>query len=572
MSNAGLHAEVSALRSELSRVESENAALRREIGIAVGGITAGEATLISARGEVNQTLSDSNNSLAASHERVIRAHEIQLEMDAVYQRMKNMEAANKAIRQCNNTRYYDFEGYRKVRKIVQGMMDNMDFSMISEEVIERVVEKEHLQNPDYWLTAALIAIAAWKDDQRERADRAIARAMELDAKRCASFMLIFNLRIHREDAAFKWFDVLTQMPLTGSDTDMILLFFSLLSHTIEDNVSDAAHARVSSFMSCMVRDAIASSETTRSDAVSSIVSTMRTFARDRSFSYPAISAHAQISGRLRDSLVLARNSANVINFVNSIMTVDETVHNEYLKTYIDQIVDDPSDEERAVYDEIALNELIIKCQGDKGAARDAWAREKAHDAAELDIVGEMIGWVYSSETRSEANPQMRRNMLVLTKDLQQAAGDEYVKFYQGLYGPKTVVTINDYTGEMDLSRPAETMPAIEAFHRGVAEERKAQVKDTKAYIALGVSVAAGIALLFLEPALALLALVGLVVGGVMLLQNRNARKRIDLECENSIKAAANACEALGAEWVALDAEWHREDLLSADLYDALASL
>lgn len=54
--------------------------------------------------------------------------------------------------------------------------------MVSDQTITRSVEVQHLQTPDYWLTCVLISVMAWRNDDKELADRAMDRAIKLDKR------------------------------------------------------------------------------------------------------------------------------------------------------------------------------------------------------------------------------------------------------------------------------------------------------------------------------------------------------------------------------------------------------
>ena len=238
MSNSDLRSQLSSYRSELSAIERENARLQGEINAMTSAVAAAEGALVSTR---NHTLAPGNGEARLIHANAksLAAWELQGEIAVVYERLKRMELANKKIRECNNTRYYDFATYRQVRKIVQGVMDNLDFHMVSEELLAKAIEKTHLQTPDYWLTCVLIAVTAWKNDDRERAVRAINSAMELDVKKKASLLLIFNLRMQRDAAAVKRSEALRGMALVGADKSMILLLFPTPSKTTREKVVDS---------------------------------------------------------------------------------------------------------------------------------------------------------------------------------------------------------------------------------------------------------------------------------------------------------------------------------------------
>ena len=163
-----------------------------------------------------------------------------------------MELANKKIRECNRKKQYEFANYTAVRKIVQGMLDNLNLNMISDEIIYKSIEKVHLQTPDYWLTAVLLSIMGWRSDDKALADRAIGAAVKLNLKETAIFLMLFNLRMGREDAALKWFMVYQGCELKGSDQKTFLMLFSMLSRTIEDNVDNKIKYEIIDFINRVI--------------------------------------------------------------------------------------------------------------------------------------------------------------------------------------------------------------------------------------------------------------------------------------------------------------------------------
>ena len=201
MSNYALQSELNSLEAELRRAQEINRQLRGELNTVANGVSRANRELEDYNGKIRNTLDNCNGSMHSSHQRVIDAMELQGEIERLYVKFKNVELANKKIRSCNNKKYYDFSNYRTVRKIVQGIMDNLDVQMVSDQTITKSVEVQHLQTPDYWLTCVLISVMAWRNNDKELADRAMARAIKLDKKNSAIFYMLFNLRMGRDGAA-----------------------------------------------------------------------------------------------------------------------------------------------------------------------------------------------------------------------------------------------------------------------------------------------------------------------------------------------------------------------------------
>ena len=231
MSLADLQNYANALQNQVNQLENENRELMHELSVVERGVLGAMNELEAFNAKIRNTFDYCANSMTYSHDKAVQSIVVQGEIEELYTRFKQIELANKKIRACNNKKYYDFANYRAVRKIVQGIMDNLDLNMISNRTIFKAVEVQHLQTPDFWLTCSLIAVMAWKNDDKRLADRALAEAIKLDKKNTSLFFMLFNLRVDREDAALKWFESFQECEMKGSDEDTFLMLFTLITKT-----------------------------------------------------------------------------------------------------------------------------------------------------------------------------------------------------------------------------------------------------------------------------------------------------------------------------------------------------
>lgn len=566
MSNEALKAERNQLEAQLRQIQAENRRLQGEIDRAQGSMHSADRALHDAIDETHRRLGGANGTLGSAHQRVIDAAAVQAKMDELYGQLKQMELANKRIRECNNKKYYDFAVYRTVRKIVQGVMDNLDFSFVSDEVIEKSISRNHLQNPDFWLTCVLLAVMAWRADQRERAERALGRALTLDERKTAAFLMIFYMRLHRESAALKWFTVLTRQPLRGSERNLVLLFFSMLTHTLEEEVSDDARRTVTAYVNGIIDAGMQGSGQTRADAIARICTQFIGLVDDRNFDYPALTQYVTTHRTLAEALASARGTGNVIEFLTDTLTVEETQRNEFLKHYIDEVVAEPCAAERGVYETIAYNEAIIRHQGKVDEAKREFQEMQRVQGDDLDIVSSMIDWVFLPSGRTETNPQMRRSMLVLSKPLIREAGDAYIRRYRSMMTPRQHIAIDGFEADIDLQAPDAIQQQAAAWHRARAGEAKGAIKDIWAIVLMVLGVAGGVALGVLVHPLAALAGAAVALGGLgWLLYNMGQRKRIDEQCARRIAATNEHIGQLDEDWRRYVLDFHEADLLSQQL-------
>ena len=97
-----------------------------------------------------------------------------------------------------------FGGNDLVRKYLSGILEASDISIVKNSIIKKCTEEVMISCPEYWLAPCLVALAAWIDDNKALAERAIAEAIKRDdEKTCLLFSLICR-RYGRMDAVSTW--------------------------------------------------------------------------------------------------------------------------------------------------------------------------------------------------------------------------------------------------------------------------------------------------------------------------------------------------------------------------------
>lgn len=604
-----LESEVSYLQSRLAELEAKRAELQAELNQLYRAAQDTNDALLLERQRIDSELGVVMQRMTSSDADMRRALQTQNEIGELYGRLKAMEQANKAIRKCNDRKYYDFAVYRQVRKIVQGMMDDLDFSMISMQVIDRAVQREQLKDPDFWLTSAMLAIVAWCDDDREGAEKALRNAMRLDDRKTAAFFMVFNLRLaseksftpgisdQRELAALKWLAYLAggrldgavaapgavsgthttgassqpaptapQGPaLRGSEQSLLLLFVSMMSRALSDKVSDRTRQIVTNYVNSLIDEDLARHGDTRAQAVGRIADKWQGIAGTQPFPYDDIVSHVPGWKDLSLAMSMARGQQAILEFVDRTLTVPVEQRNLFLKDYIDGIAQEPGKQERDTYDEIRRNELIIECKGDVDEARERFAKEKAFENAELNIVGDMIDWVYGDRSSEEVNPQMVRNMFVATKPLELEACGLYRDRYTSLVRPVQTVTIDDFTTQMPMQDATPAKQAVGQHYAQLETDAISRVSNTSAVVLIVLGVALGVGMAFVAPPAILVGVVVAALGGITLSMNGRRRAAIHRQFAASTQRAFEQLDELQATFASYLRDFSDADSLSAPL-------
>ncbi len=547
MSNYALQNQLNQLERELRQVQQYNAELRGELSTVANGVSRAHRNLEDYNTKIRTTLDNCNGSMQSSHKRVVDAIALQGDIERLYVRFKNIELANKKIRGANNKKYYDFANYRTVRKIVQGIMDNLDVQMISDKTITKSIEIQHLQTPDYWLTCVLISIMAWRNDDKKLADRAIDRAIKLDKKNSAIFYMLFNLRNNREEAALKWFYTYQECDLKGSDQRTFLMLFSLVSKTLVDTVDEKTKNEIFTFIKKVIDANMRASGYSEDEIVDQICHYFNRMQPSDQLRYTMLRKCCNEFNQLSSVMMQAKSNINILEFILKTVNVPAEEKNTFLKGYIDEIIAIPNQTEKDTYDEIAYNEHIVRLEGDVEAAKECFAAEQAKKASDLNLIAEMIDWLYRCDTQ-DVNGQIRMSVFTLTKDLQEKAVEAHTEEYRSRRKVNYQVNIDEYSTVVNFKREDEEQEKINSFYNEKRDTAVSTIKNWPAYIGFGVGAAAIAGSFFVGFWLLILTFAGVGYGAFTLLTNKSKRKQIEMSCDESKKATSAAMRQLFAEF------------------------
>ena len=550
---------VSEMQWKVNEARRENYELRNELNAIASGISNAYNRWDRLCNNISNTLHNGTKRVEASQNYMNAAYDMQGEIDNLYVLFKNIEMANKKIRECNNKKIYDFANYSAVRKIVSAMLDNLEVSLVSDETITRVVEIKHLQLPDYWLTCALLSIMAWRNNDKALAQQALERACKLDKKETAVFFLAFNLRMGRESAALKWFEYYQTCELTGEDDRTFVLLFSIVNQAINENCSDEVVSKINAFLNRVIEEDLMRSGYSESDMIAKILRHLYRFVPNDTIGYTVLMKYCKERDYLTFQMMLAKANINILDFILKTMHITDADRKDYLNSFIEDVIKKPNSVELEVEDEICYNELIIRHQGNIEAAKEEFEQIKGHRENDFDIVTEMIDWVYASNQEEEVNPVVRANMFAATKELTQKSIQSRTQAYRSRFKTTFDIQINDYETTVNLTDFTGESGKLRSF----VETKKANLlKGVKiwpsiiGFVLAALGVAGAIAL---SPVLLVLTVGGAAFGAFYILSCNTKRKHIVRDCENEYQLNEGILNGIISDFGAYCQEYNEYD-------------
>lgn len=270
-----------------------------------------------------------------------------------------------------------------------------------------------------------------------------------------------------------------------------------------------------------------------------------------------------------DTIMLAKNNVNILQFILDVGNVSEIERNEYLDQFINDEIAKPNEAELAVYDEIEYNEMIIACNGDMELAKERYGAQQEKKEQELNLIAEMIEWIYKKGQDEEVNGQVRKNMFILTAAMQKEAVDQYTEHYRSRVKNVHPVVLGDYSTDVNFEDSSREKQKIVEHYEEERAKELSQIKYMTSIIG-GVLGVAGIVSIFF------IGMVGTVISGVgvamvlyNILSNNRQKKHIFETCELNIRNKSELLEQLLEEYRNLAQIYTEYDAYTAQIGNAL---
>ena len=126
-----------------------------------------------------------------------------------------------------------------VRRRVVGLLQSVDINAVKKNTMESIVEETIVNNPDYWLAPALVALCYWYTDNKEMAQAALKKAMDRSDEKTSFLFCLVHLRANRIKTAMKWLDrFLSLQDPSNMDSKIILLLDALADGVFDVEIKD----------------------------------------------------------------------------------------------------------------------------------------------------------------------------------------------------------------------------------------------------------------------------------------------------------------------------------------------
>lgn len=423
---------------EINSYIDQNNELSAELETAVHNVSILASNVDNMAVPVVRQINDLNGRTTVLEENVTTVKNALAELTRQYFLFKNLSTASKNLTQYTEEYYQRFRFYHKLRRITLGYVIGVDSAIINSETLRREVERIYLQNTEYWLAYAIMAVMLWCEDEKEAANRALRKALNKDVCRADVFFLLINLRFDRQDAAKDWYlDYLNKVDLSrlGSEYQYLLqaylagLFGS--DPEFEEYVSECLQKNLASIDATTVDFSKRFSDRAKSYA--------NTYLHVTEHEFPTLHEVSSDYDSLKHLLSRAEVNAEIAGLYNDLANQQEEYSEnqaERIEKVLYDLINAYDDDEWKVIKNQKYNEAILEAKGDVTAARQKYALQYENLDKKRSLADYLMDWTFS-EDPSITNLTIKRFTVSLMKEPIAQGFAQYAQDYQKLE-PSTV--------------------------------------------------------------------------------------------------------------------------------------
>jgi len=402
--------QINALVAENNRLLAELETAEYNLGILINNVAALDRS-------VHATMSQLSSNVENTSEDVTFLFNALNDLSEQYFVFKNLSTASKNLSMYTDEYYTKFSFYNKLRRITLGYVIGLDNAIISDESLRLEVEKAYLQNTDYWLAYAIMAVMLWARNEREAAKRAMDKALSMDYYRSCVFFLLINLRFERNQAAKDWYlNYLEKVDMTKLGDEFQYLLQAYLNGLFGNDPS--FENLVSDNFKRLLEQAEATSVDFGEKFVNGADAYADAYLHHTEASFPTLREVCSEYKKMIDLLSDAeKHSLLAAKYVELAEEPDELAEEQAqrVENVLYGLINGYDDDEWRVVKEQKRNEAIMEAKGDLRAAQENFDLMYARLDEKKPLSDLMVTWTFS-EDPTQTNNTVKRFTISLMKE------------------------------------------------------------------------------------------------------------------------------------------------------------
>ena len=270
----------------------------------------------------------------------------------------------------------NFGHYDVVRRTATGILQANDLAIVKSSMLSHITEKQMIETPNYWLTPCLVALAAWINDDKALAERALAEGIRRNDEKTSLFFGLICRRIGRENSSLKWFArYLEAQDEEKLDRKAVIVLDAFASGLLGNDTENFVYQQIQEWMSNL--EAKPGFTERQLDNWKNAINSKRVPLK--SGLYPYLEKYSNTWNNLQDVLEGANLNNDLYEYFKKVFEQKEET--KKLKVELDKILDslvtEFDEEELPLKREEQFEESVVRYNGSESKAHAQMALEKS---------------------------------------------------------------------------------------------------------------------------------------------------------------------------------------------------
>lgn len=451
--------------------------------------------------------------------------------------------------------------YEDVRNNLVGILQAVDTGLVSKQVITNSTEELMLGTPRYWLSPSLIAIAAWINNNRNLANKAVNEGIRRNPIKTELIFTLISNRLKRQDASFAWLSKFfeTQNPLEMPQETLILVN-AYTDGVFGPDSQGVCMQQISKWMENLSKQTEIVKDL--EDRWVKKIKVMQGNEMDE-ISFKYLQDYSPNFATLMNLLNYARKHQVLLDYLKNIINtkIEKKDYVEELDDILFKLVNEYDEDEFELRREQQLCELIIKYNGDKEKA------EADFDANVVTLFKNKVTFfeiLVNAATQEASSPNLRKLAILLMKEWILNAHQDFTARYRMSYPSNITISIDNWTAKtQNGSNEKSLSKSYKVYLKNILDKELAKIRPSIWLIGIFVA-----SIWWLITANGkhittfIISLIFLVLNIVQVIQKRKELKKAFEQKSNDGESIINAFCAEYVDWQKAykDADVHSEEI------------
>lgn len=457
--------EINNVIAQINRINRENAELAAELETAINNVGVLINNCGSMHKEVYRVMGELSSVVGTADISTKEVFQALNELTMQYFSFKSISTASKNVTQYNDEYYTRFSYYNDLRRISLGYVIGLDSNIISSENARKKVEKAYLQNTEYWLAYCITGVMLWASNEKEAAQRAVAKSLSINYFNSCLFYLLINLRFNRIDAAKKWYvNFLDRADVNnlGDEWQYLLQAYLFGAFGIDEQFQETIAKSFQNMLSQVEVTTVGFARKFTKKALDFA----EKYIHKTDYEYTLLRRNCTEYDDMKDLLSTAEKNVEIAKYYNNLAEQEITEGAELpqrIENVLYSLVNDYDEDELKVVQKIKYNEAVINAKGDVSTAQKTYDAMFAEQRRKKNLGDLMLDWAFATDT-SQTDVSVKRFAVSFMKESIKKGFEQFPEKYRAREKDKYTFDIDDCKLECNENGYVEAERILDKYY------------------------------------------------------------------------------------------------------------